>query len=1103
MCEFSQERTAAMTPEHFERAYQVFVAALELAPEERPEFVRKACEGDEELREEVEDLLRADSEERAGDIPALPEETITTPSGQRAVTPGMVLKGRYQIAHRLGKGGFSFVYLAHDAHLLNRQVVIKVLRTKQRWFRRKFAHECKALARIHHPGVVGVLDQGKTPDGTPFLVMEFVEGASLKSIIPAGGMELDRAAPLLRHMGEALQAVHEQGVYHRDLKPTNVMVRNLGRGQEMPVIIDFGIATVRESPQGVLRRTRVVGTEPYMAPEQYVGRPEAASDIFALGVIAWELLAGRLPSHSRSTHPPNIDFLRELDELHHLRPDVPEAAVTAIRKALAIEPAERFATATDFGDELAQALRTPSAAPPTVPEQQRVMFITKGPINPESPLFVGRAKELEKMESWLRQADCVGAVLGARQTGKTSLLLKLRHRFRDKHAFAYVDFQVVEGASVAECFNFIADQIRSQLAHGKAFSLPSTTTEFMAFLGQVTAVIRSPRIVILLDEIGALPLATTLKLSSAVRAAFTNRLVKPELARCMFLLAGASDMLEVATGRNSPLRNVTESIYLGDFSLSETEELLDRGSEETSAPFPPDIRRSLYNWTSGHPYWTQLLGTTVSSQNEYLTSGSISRLVEELIRTEDKNLPHIFQLLQADDNQWKILELLLDGAPISFSRANSTVARLELIGVLKNENGRCAIRNNIYREALQKLQVRELHAPEHNLRVLTRRIFASADINSLLHDVIDHIQQAFQIGSTVAFLKAPSGALVPEAHMAVPAGNLEQVRFEPGCHLLKVPDVVFSPAVTYLPEAEKKQLHRIGCSVIVQLRARGEALGFLAVGAKLSGVNYDSRDMELLEAIGDQVSAAIDRTRLRAIEDDAKLAYDIQRGLLPKKLPEIPGFEIAGTWLPAQLVSGDYYDVLKLSDSRFALCIADVAGKGMAAALLMANLQAAVKALSSETCPPKDLCAEVNRLICSNITPGKFITFFYALLDAQSRQLTYANAGHNAPILLRSSGEVLRLSEGGALLGIFPEWSYRQADLALAPGDVLLAFTDGVNEAQSVKGEEYGENRLIELISANAQDSAANLQKLILSAISDFTNLHFHDDVTIITLKFC
>src|SRR5215472_17072838 len=204
------------------------------------------------------------------------------------------------------------------------------------------------------------------------------------------------------------------------------------------------------------------------------------------------------------------------------------------------------------------------------------MFVTHGPLPPESRLFVGRLAELKRMETWLTDVNCVGAVLGARQTGKTSLLLKLRHRFMDKYGFAFVDLQAIEGARADEGFNYIAEQIVEQVGAkiDGALTLPKGNTPFSTFLREFARQTRIVRIVVILDEIGALPPETAIRLASTIRAVFTSRFIKPEFARYIFLLAGATDMLELTTGSNSPLGNVTEKIYLGDLSLAETEQLL-------------------------------------------------------------------------------------------------------------------------------------------------------------------------------------------------------------------------------------------------------------------------------------------------------------------------------------------------------------------------------------------------------------------------------------------------------------------------------------------------------------------------------------------------
>src|SRR5262245_45655678 len=191
------------------------------------------------------------------------------------------------------------------------------------------------------------------------------------------------------------------------------------------------------------------------------------------------------------------------------------------------------------------------------------MFVTQGPVDPQSPLFIGRTAELKKMEQWLTHVSCVGALLGARQTGKTSLLLKLRHTCQKKYAAAFIDLQTIEGASTSGCFRYIAEELSGQLLGVDTFEggrAPEDGQAFLSFLKKLSAAVQSVRIIVILDEIGALPPETALKLCSTIRAIFTSRLVKPEFARYIFLLAGATDMLELTKGKNSPLKNVTESI---------------------------------------------------------------------------------------------------------------------------------------------------------------------------------------------------------------------------------------------------------------------------------------------------------------------------------------------------------------------------------------------------------------------------------------------------------------------------------------------------------------------------------------------------------------
>ena len=256
-------------------------------------------------------------------------------------------------------------------------------------------------------------------------------------------------------------------------------------------------------------------------------------------------------------------------------------------------------------------------------------------------------------------------------------------------------------------------------------------------------------------------------------------------------------------------------------------------------------------------------------------------------------------------------------------------------------------------------------------------------------------------------------------------------------------------------------------------------------------------------------SEAVYRAEIQAREIDEALA--IQKALLPTQIPQIPGYQISAVWQPFRKVGGDYYDVLDFGASNLGICIADVAGKGIAAAILMANLQSAVRGLASTNTPPEQLCDRLNELVRRNLTDDRFITFFYAHLDGQQHKLCYANAGHNAPILVHVDGSCERLDQGGGVLGAFESQGYRMSVQQLAPGDRLVFFTDGISEAcappsdpktqsSEQEAEEFGESRLIELIVEHRQERAAELQGTILKAVGEYCRGNWNNDATLIVL---
>ena len=259
-------------------------------------------------------------------------------------------------------------------------------------------------------------------------------------------------------------------------------------------------------------------------------------------------------------------------------------------------------------------------------------------------------------------------------------------------------------------------------------------------------------------------------------------------------------------------------------------------------------------------------------------------------------------------------------------------------------------------------------------------------------------------------------------------------------------------------------------------------------------------DVTLLEILAREIAEARaarrrDQRQQREMED-ARL---IQRGLLPTVLPKVAGISIAVAWQPAYGVGGDCFDTLAFSDG-LGVSIADVAGKGLPAALLMSNLQAAVRAFANEAAAPSAVCGNVNRLLCRNMASGRFATFCFARIERGARRIVYSNAGHNPPLLVSANGTTALLSEGGMVLGIFPDNSYDQAVIAIGPGDRVVFYTDGITESRNAAGDEYGEDRLKEVALASRHTALDAMKDALLADVNEFTGGKFDDDATLIVV---
>src|SRR5215207_8296592 len=316
-------------------------------------------------------------------------------------------------------------------------------------------------------------------------------------------------------------------------------------------------------------------------------------------------------------------------------------------------------------------------------------------------------------------------------------------------------------------------------------------------------------------------------------------------------------------------------------------------------------------------------------------------------------------------------------------------------------------------------------------------------------------------------------------------------------------------------EREREALRRVGAHLLVQVRARELMVGVLSLGLRRGRFSYGAGDKEVLMSVAAQLALVIENSRLaeRLVAEERllrelALAAEVQRRLLPERAPESVTVELSGFCQPARGVGGDYYDFLAFDNRQLGIAIADVAGKGMAAALLMSTMQATLRSLSegSNHGPQTshtlaDMVATLNRLLWNSTGGLNYVTFFYAQFDQSTRQLAYVNAGHNPPIFLRAGRPdgALQLNAGGTVVGIFEHCAYEQETVQMRSGDVLLAYTDGLSEAFDPSGEEFGEGRVLEALTETAQMSVDEIRDGLVRRVREWcADAPQHDDLTFI-----
>ncbi len=319
-----------------------------------------------------------------------------------------------------------------------------------------------------------------------------------------------------------------------------------------------------------------------------------------------------------------------------------------------------------------------------------------------------------------------------------------------------------------------------------------------------------------------------------------------------------------------------------------------------------------------------------------------------------------------------------------------------------------------------------------------------------------------------------------------------------------------------MSDQERDQLAALHSEVLLPFSVKDDLLGFMSLGQKLSEAPYSPTDLRLLSSVAAQTGLALEVARLTTavsletaarerLNRELEIAREVQQHLFPQHCPSIPGLDYGGLCRPAREVGGDYYDFLELPEGKLGVAIGDVAGKGIGAALMMASLEAALRGQAAVVGNLTELVGRVNKLVFGASAANRYATFFYAEYEPRDRQLSYLNAGHNPPMIVRCfNGEsrLFRLEASGPPVGLLLNSGYEQSVFALEPGDIVVLFTDGISESMNSEEEEWGEDRLIEVAKSCDGLPAVEIMNRIMEAAQAFAaGAPQHDDMTVVALR--
>lgn len=425
---------------------------------------------------------------------------------------------------------------------------------------------------------------------------------------------------------------------------------------------------------------------------------------------------------------------------------------------------------------------------------------------------------------------------------------------------------------------------------------------------------------------------------------------------------------------------------------------------------------------------------------------------------------------------------------------------------------------------------REAYNAEQVLTELSEQVRSMVEPKSLLQTVASRIAETLHVPRIAVLL----GNEIYRPAYALGEGDVSSIEFARTTGTVKILQREKAPAMVYpkdrdswiyrdsgVSEKERNDLSRLQSELLLPLAVRDKLLGFISLGAKRSEEPYTGTDVRLLKSVAAQTGLALENADLmrtvaeevaqrERLNREVEIAREVQERLFPQKLPPISGLDYAGYCRPALGVGGDYYDFLALPQGHLGVAIGDVSGKGIAAALMMASLQASLR--GEATRGPENLAAaigNINRLVYEASSANRYATFFYGQYDPATRKFDYVNAGHNPPMVFHCAGnekdqsaKVTRLEVGGTVVGLLESFAYEQGSVSLQAGDTLVAFTDGISEAMNSADDEWGEERMMMAIEqCDSMNANQLMQQIFVEADKFVAGAKQHDDMTVVILR--